>query len=80
MLFINFTAEGAESFKSKYHETAEQYKQQGISFLIGDVEASQGAFQVCIKSKYLIFIYFEVILCSILIFDNVNAFSGSILD
>ncbi|WJX33833.1 disulfide-isomerase-like [Trifolium repens] len=45
MLFINFTAEGAESFKSKYHETAEQYKQQGISFLIGDVEASQGAFQ-----------------------------------
>jgi protein disulfide-isomerase A1 len=45
MLFINFTAEGAESFKSKYRETAEQYKQQGISFLIGDVEASQGAFQ-----------------------------------
>jgi protein disulfide-isomerase A1 len=45
MLFINFTAEGAESFKSKYRETAELYKQQGISFLIGDVESSQGAFQ-----------------------------------
>nr|AFK34272.1 unknown [Medicago truncatula] len=45
MLFINFTAEGAESFKSKYHEIAEQYKQQGVSFLVGDVESSQGAFQ-----------------------------------
>ena len=49
MLFINFTAEGAESFKSKYREAAEQHKQQGVSFLVGDVESSQGAFQVCIK-------------------------------
>ncbi|XP_061359958.1 protein disulfide-isomerase-like [Gastrolobium bilobum] len=45
MLFINFTAEGAESFKSKYREAAEQYRQQGVSFLVGDVESSQGAFQ-----------------------------------
>nr|BAG16714.1 protein disulfide isomerase [Glycine max] len=45
MLFINFTAEGAESFKSKYREAAEQHKQQGVSFLVGDVESSQGAFQ-----------------------------------
>jgi hypothetical protein len=52
MLFINFTTEGAESFKTKYHEVAEQYKQQGVSFLVGDVESSQGAFQVCIKSKF----------------------------
>ena len=49
MMFINFTAESAESFKSKYREAAEQYKQQGVSFLVGDVESSQGAFQVCIK-------------------------------
>jgi len=75
MLFINFTAEGAESFKSKYHEIAEQYKQQGVSFLVGDVESSQGAFQVCIKSKYLIFKYFQVFLCFILIFDIANGFS-----
>ncbi|TKY74256.1 disulfide-isomerase protein [Spatholobus suberectus] len=45
MLFINFTAEGSESFKSKYREAAEQYRQQGVSFLVGDVESSQGAFQ-----------------------------------
>ncbi|XP_004502489.3 protein disulfide-isomerase [Cicer arietinum] len=45
MLFLNFSAEGAEPIKSKYSEVAEQYKQQGVSFLVGDVEASQGAFQ-----------------------------------
>jgi len=58
-MFINFTAESAESFKSKYREAAEQYKQQGVSFLVGDVESSQGAFQVCIKIvtfyNYLLF-------------------------
>ncbi|CAL1362421.1 unnamed protein product [Linum trigynum] len=45
MLFVNFTNEAAESFKSTYKEVAEQYKGQGIIFLIGDVESSQGAFQ-----------------------------------
>lgn len=45
MLFINFAAEAAESLKSKYREAAEQYRKEGISFLVGDVEASQGAFQ-----------------------------------
>ncbi|XP_058786941.1 protein disulfide-isomerase [Vicia villosa] len=45
MLFTNFTSESTEAFKSKYREIAEKYKQQGISFLIGDVESSQGAFQ-----------------------------------
>ncbi|KAI4337828.1 hypothetical protein L6164_016198 [Bauhinia variegata] len=45
MLFINFTVEDADSFKSKYREAAEQYRQDAISFLIGDLEASQGAFQ-----------------------------------
>lgn len=43
MLFVNFNI--FDSFKSKYHEVAEQYKGNDISFLIGDVEASQGAFQ-----------------------------------
>ncbi|KAK4276721.1 hypothetical protein QN277_014838 [Acacia crassicarpa] len=45
MLFVNFTTETADSLKSKYREAAEQYRQDGISFLVGDVEASQGAFQ-----------------------------------
>ncbi|XVE60312.1 hypothetical protein DITRI_Ditri05aG0118500 [Diplodiscus trichospermus] len=45
MLFANFSGEGVESFKSKYREVAEQYRGQGIGFLLGDVEASQAAFQ-----------------------------------
>ncbi|KAG2318666.1 hypothetical protein Bca4012_055138 [Brassica carinata] len=45
MLFINFTGEGAESLKSKYREVAASYKGQGLSFLLGDAENSQGAFQ-----------------------------------
>ncbi|XP_031273106.1 protein disulfide-isomerase-like [Pistacia vera] len=45
MLFMNFNSEGADSFKSKYREVADQYKGQGISFLMGDLDASQGAFQ-----------------------------------
>jgi protein disulfide-isomerase A1 len=47
MLFLNFSHEVADSFKSKYREVAEQFKGEGISFLIGDLDASQGAFQVC---------------------------------
>lgn len=49
MLFINFTAEGAESIQAKYREAAEEYRKQDVSFLVGDVEASQGAFQVCMN-------------------------------
>ncbi|TKY56132.1 disulfide-isomerase protein [Spatholobus suberectus] len=45
MMFINFTADTADSLKLKYRESAEQYRQQGISFLVGDIEASQVAFQ-----------------------------------
>ncbi|KAK7282712.1 hypothetical protein RIF29_11699 [Crotalaria pallida] len=45
MMFINFTAEGAEALKSKYREAAEQYRKEGLSFLVGDLEASEGAFQ-----------------------------------
>ncbi|XP_009801261.1 protein disulfide-isomerase-like [Nicotiana sylvestris] len=45
MLFVNFNSDLIDTFKSKYHEVAEQYKGNDISFLIGDVEASQGAFQ-----------------------------------
>ncbi|KAK4747339.1 hypothetical protein SAY87_026376 [Trapa incisa] len=45
MLFINFSNEISESFKSNYRDVAEQFKGEGISFLLGDLEASQGAFQ-----------------------------------
>ncbi|PON94599.1 Protein disulfide isomerase [Trema orientale] len=45
MLFLNFTGEVVDAFRSKYREVAEKYKSEGISFLLGDVEASQGAFQ-----------------------------------
>ncbi|XP_065880842.1 protein disulfide-isomerase [Euphorbia lathyris] len=45
MLFINFSSEAIDSFKTNYQEVAKQYKGQGMIFLLGDVEASQGAFQ-----------------------------------
>lgn len=45
MLFLNFSSELVDAFKSKYRDVAEQYKGKGISFLIGDIDASQGAFQ-----------------------------------
>lgn len=46
MLFLNFSTEHFDAFKSKYHEVAQLYKGKDLSFLMGDVEASQGAFQV----------------------------------
>nr|XP_010930670.1 protein disulfide-isomerase [Elaeis guineensis] len=45
MFFLNFSSEYFDSFKSKYYEVAELYKGKGISFLIGDLDASQSAFQ-----------------------------------
>lgn len=45
MLFLNFSTEHFDAFKSKYHEVAQLYKGKDLSFLMGDVEASQGAFQ-----------------------------------
>lgn len=45
MLFLNFTSD-LDAFSSKYNDVAKFYKGKGVSFLIGDVEASQNAFQV----------------------------------
>ncbi|KAK9996922.1 hypothetical protein SO802_021608 [Lithocarpus litseifolius] len=42
MLFLNFTGNHVDSFKSKFHDVALHNKGKGISFLIADVEASQG--------------------------------------
>lgn len=46
MLFVNFSDEKFDAFKSKFREAAEQFKGQNISFLIGDLDATQRAFQV----------------------------------
>lgn len=43
---MNFSSDNFETFKSKYHDVAEHYKGKSISFLLGDLESSQGAFQV----------------------------------
>ncbi|XP_072972285.1 protein disulfide-isomerase-like isoform X1 [Typha angustifolia] len=45
LLFLNFSDELFDTFKSKYYEIAESYKGKNISFLVGDLDASQGAFQ-----------------------------------
>ncbi|ONK58838.1 uncharacterized protein A4U43_C08F260 [Asparagus officinalis] len=45
MFFLNFSSEQFEAFKSKYLEVASTFKGNGISFLIEDLDASQGAFQ-----------------------------------
>jgi len=46
MLFLNFSSEHFDALKSKYQEVALGFKGKGVSFLIGDLDASQGAFQV----------------------------------
>lgn len=48
MLFLNFSSELIDAFKSKYNDVAVLYKGKGLGFLLGDLEASQGAFQVVI--------------------------------
>uniref|UniRef100_J3LDS5 protein disulfide-isomerase n=2 Tax=Oryza brachyantha TaxID=4533 RepID=J3LDS5_ORYBR len=45
MLFLSFSDDRAEAFRSQFYEAAKQYGASNISFLIGDVTASQGAFQ-----------------------------------
>lgn len=44
LLFMNFSID-FDSFKSKYEQVAAEYKSKGISFLLGDLDASQGALQ-----------------------------------
>ncbi|XP_066339625.1 protein disulfide-isomerase-like [Miscanthus floridulus] len=45
MLFLNFSTGPFDSFKSVYSAAAEEFQNKEIKFLIGDIEASQGAFQ-----------------------------------
>ncbi|MCD7456176.1 hypothetical protein HAX54_030791 [Datura stramonium] len=43
LLFVNFSTE-LDAFQSKYKDVAVLYKDDGLSFLLGDVEAGAGAF------------------------------------
>ncbi|KAI3825292.1 hypothetical protein L1987_06773 [Smallanthus sonchifolius] len=45
MLFLDFNHEHIDGFKSKYTDVAGLYKGKGLSFLLGDVKASQAALQ-----------------------------------
>lgn len=54
LLFVNFSTE-LDAFQSKYKDVAVSYKGDGLSFLLGDVDAGAGAFKVSnIFSAYLI--------------------------
>ncbi|KAJ8450298.1 hypothetical protein Cgig2_004755 [Carnegiea gigantea] len=44
LLFLNFSVD-YDVYKSKYEEVAKEHKSKGISFLMGDLGASQGALQ-----------------------------------
>jgi protein disulfide-isomerase A1 len=46
MLFLNFSTGPFESFKAAYYGAADEFNGKEVKFLIGDIEASQGAFQV----------------------------------
>lgn len=46
MLFINFSSEITDSFKSKYRELAELYKGDGLSFLMADIDVNPQATKV----------------------------------
>jgi hypothetical protein len=46
MLFLHFSDDRVESFKSEMNEAARQFSGNNISFLIGDVSAADRAFQV----------------------------------
>ena len=46
MMFLDASSDGADAFTSKYREVAEKFRSEGINFLVGDLAASEGAFQV----------------------------------
>jgi len=50
MLFLNFSDDRIEAFKSQIQDAAKKFSANNISFLIGDVEAADRAFQVVIRS------------------------------
>lgn len=62
LLFLRFNSYKFDVYKSKLHEVAELYKGKNISFLIGDSENSESAFEVVIYPFFLLFWqYFKMI-------------------
>lgn len=45
MLFLDFSHEQIDAFKSKYKDVASEYKGKGLNFLLGDIQSSQAALQ-----------------------------------
>ncbi|XP_052195315.1 protein disulfide-isomerase-like [Diospyros lotus] len=45
MLFVNFSDDHLDTFKSHYKDVATAYKGKGVKFLLGELEASQGVLQ-----------------------------------
>lgn len=76
MLFLNFSTEQFDSFKSKYLEVAQLYKGKDLSFLMGDIEASQGAFQVRIQQHHVLHSCIEMILLTCWLFCSLEQYFG----
>lgn len=57
MLFVNFSKE-QDAYLQKYKSVANLYKGKGISFMFGDVDVTQNAFQVTTFTMHLLFISF----------------------
>lgn len=55
MLFFNFSSDNYNTFKSKLHEVAKDYKGDNIKFLIGDLDASEMALKVIPFSFFFLF-------------------------
>lgn len=56
---MNFSSEGADAFRPKYHEVAKKFRTEGVSFLIGDLETSKSALQVNSCSSILLMYLFS---------------------
>ncbi|KAG0499768.1 hypothetical protein HPP92_004459 [Vanilla planifolia] len=51
MLFVNFSEVYFDSFKTTFYDVAKSYKGTKISFLLGDLDASKGAFSILALKK-----------------------------
>ena len=46
MLLVNFSGENPDAFKEKFKDVATAYQGKGVSFLLGDLEATKNVLQV----------------------------------
>lgn len=56
MLFLRFSDDRVETFKSQMHEAARQLSGNNISFLIGDVSTADRAFEVVTLTSFSSFL------------------------